>query len=413
MTRSYDCIVVGGGPAGSTAAALLAAAGCSTLLVERERVPRNHVGGILAPACRTTLSRLGLLDAVSAAGHARTPGVEFLDHAGQLLWNVRYDQVLPPEEAHGWHVSRADFDRLLFEKAACQGADCRDRTRVLEVLFDDRRAIGVRLQGPAEMHEENVRARVVIDASGQQSLLAGRCGLREACGRLRQAAVWTCYRGGRRTEGLDGGASLVLRTASRRSWFWYAPLAGDLVSVGVVGQADYLHQGRGKPESIFEEQLVACPAVAERLIDAQLADDFRTAADFGYSVTCPAGDGWVLAGDAGGFVDPLFHQGVWLAMRSGERAADAAIAGLGRGDASAEQLGGWTAEHASGVERLRRLVYAFQTEGFCPREFTDRHPEHQRALVSMMAGGWFDPSADLPLADVAARQPAIESSPLN
>jgi flavin-dependent dehydrogenase len=428
MTSTYDCVVVGGGPAGSTAAALLAGAGCSTLLVERERVPRRHVGGSLAPACRTTLARLGLLEAIAGGGHPPSVGIDFVDQAGRPLWQVRYADALPAAEARGWHVPRDAFDRLLFHNAAARGAECRDRTRVLEVLFDGPRACGVRIEGPGEMREEVVRSKVVIDASGQQALLAARLGLREPDPRLRQSAVWTCYRGGRRHSGPDGVATTIVRSAARGSWFWYTPLAEDLVSVGVVGPGEQFQPGRGKPESVFEEQLVACPAVAEWLIDAHLADDFRTAAEFDFAVRHAAGDGWVLAGDAGGFVDPLFQQGVWLALRSGEQAADAVLDGLARGDASGPQLGGWVDRHAVGVERLRRLVYAFYAEGFCPREFSERNPEHQRAFAALLAGRLFAQEGEEARAaagavdalHMAARQsrrsadnPATEPSPLN
>jgi flavin-dependent dehydrogenase len=180
------------------------------------------------------------------------------------------------------------------------------------------------------------------------------------------------------------------------------PLPGDVVSVGVVSRAVHLLEGRGKPESVFEEELVRCPAVAERLIDARLADDFRTARDYSFCVPRAAGDGWVLAGDAGGFLDPVFGMGVFLALRSGEQAADAVIEALDRGDLSATPLGRWLPEHRSGVERWRRLVYAFYTEGFCLRKFVDRYPGRQTGLIRLLGGDLFDADHDLLLSDLDA-----------
>jgi flavin-dependent dehydrogenase len=418
MTHEYDCLVIGGGPAGATVAALLARAGRSTLLVERERMPRCRGGASLAPACGAVLGHLGLLDAVNAAGFPRHAGWRLVDHQGTGVLDLPFQDGGIEQ---GWHVPRASFDQMLFDQAAASGAVCRNRTRLVEVLFDGERAVGARLEGPGELREETIAARVIVDASGQQAILANRLGLRAADARLPHAAIWTCYHGGVRDAGSNGKPALIVRAADGCSWFWYLPLPDDMVSVGVVSRADHLLGGRGKPESVFEEELVRCPAVAERLIDARLADDFRTTRDYAFSVPRAAGEGWLLVGDAGGFLDPLFGMGVWLALRSGERAAGAVIDALDRGDASAARLGRWLPEHQAGVERWRRLVYAFYTVGFCLKQFVDQHPQHRPGLCRLLAGDLFNADLDGLLAELdawQARGPAaagnsiIESTPL-
>src|SRR5690606_30446662 len=184
-----------------------------------------------------------------------------------------------------------------------------------------------------------------------------------------KATIWAYYRGGRRDAGINAGATVILKAANRRSWFWYVPLADDLVSVGLVADTDYLFSGRGKPESVFEEELCHCPAVLQRLMNAELVSDFRVLKDFSYVAQETAGDGWVLVGDALGFVDPLFASGGYLAMKSAEMAADCVIAGLQQGDLSAAQLGAWAGEFQQGVHWMRKLAEAFYHDGFCVEEF--------------------------------------------
>jgi flavin-dependent dehydrogenase len=187
----------------------------------------------------------------------------------------------------------------------------------------------------------------------------------------------------------------------RRCWFWHIPLSGNKVSVGLVADNDYLLQGRGSPEEVFAEEVGACPGMAKRLSEAELMGRLHVAREFSYSTTQHAGDGWVLVGDAFGFIDPVYSTGVLLALRSGELAADAIVEGLQHDDTSAAQLGKWTIPFKAGVERFRSLVHAFYTPSFSIGHFIKRHPDHRGRLTDLLIGRGFDSEMDPMLSDLA------------
>ncbi len=400
MTEKYDCVVIGGGPSGSTVSALVAQAGFKTLLVERERVPRFHVGESLMPETYWTLKRLGMLERMRGSHFPKKYSVQFVSHTGRESQPFYFFERDSHESSQTWQVLRSEFDQMLFENAAQKGADCRDQTRVLDVMLDGDRAEGVRIKGPDGATRE-VRAPLVVDATGQQALIASKLGFRKSNARLQHAAIWGYYRGARRDPGIDEGATLVLYTHNKKGWFWYIPLPEDIVSVGVVAGNDYLLKGRGAPESVFEEELVKCPAVAERLMDAQLVSDFRVIRDYSYVSTRAAGEGWVLVGDAFGFLDPIYSSGVFFALKSGEMAADAILEGFGSGDLSGPQLGKWAQQFADGMEWMRRLVYAFYTETFSFGQFVRRCPQHKGSVTDLLVGKVFLPGIGKVFDDMA------------
>ncbi|MCU0982129.1 MAG: tryptophan 7-halogenase, partial [Pirellulaceae bacterium] len=203
MKTKYDCVVIGGGPGGSTAAALVAQAGYSTLLVEREKVPRFHVGESLMPETYWTLQRLGVLEQMKQSHFVPKLSVQFVTHTGKESQPFFFREHDPRECSQTWQVERADFDKLLFDNAAAKGADCHDETRVQSVLFDGSRARGLRLSRRGEEAVE-VAARVVVDATGQQALVANSLRLRHEDPKLRNAAIWGYYRHARRDPGDNG-----------------------------------------------------------------------------------------------------------------------------------------------------------------------------------------------------------------
>jgi flavin-dependent dehydrogenase len=390
---TYDCIVIGGGPAGATVAAIVAEGGARTLIVEREKFPRFHVGEVVLPAARTTLARLGVLERLNLGCHFLTSsGVQFVSGCGRDLQPFIFGSSNSESAHSAWHVDRAEFDRLLLENAIARGAECREQTRVLEVLFDGDRATGVRLQTVDEPVQE-VRAKTIVDASGQQSLLATALDVRRANNELRKAAIWGYYQAARRVPGEQGSLSTIFCTRTRDAWFWYLPLAGDVTSVGVVGDADYLIKGRGRPANVLEEELVNCPAVTERLASARLVSKFHVARDFAYDTSRAAGDGWLLVGDAWGFLDPLFSSGVLLALKSGEMAADCILNALSMNVLSAATLGAWEPTFTTGVGWMRKLVHAFYTKEFSFGGFLSDHPAEQDSLTRLLAGELFESDA--------------------
>jgi len=390
--QMYDCVVIGGGPAGSTAAALVAEAGFSTLLVERGCFPRYHIGESLMPETYWTLARLGVLEQMKHSAYPKKYSVQFVSHTGRESQPFYFTDCDDHESAQTWQVLRSQFDQMLFENSAAKGADCRDNTRVLDVRFEGDRATGVRIQD-ADGQTRDIGGRVIIDASGQQSLVANKLGIRLENPDLRKAAIWGYYRGARRDEGIDEGATIILRTQSKKAWFWYIPLPENIVSVGVVADKDYLLKGRGTPAEVFAEELADCPPVMERVAAAELVEAVRVAREFSYMAEKPSGDGWVLVGDAHGFLDPIYSSGVFLALKSAEMAADCVIEGLRSGDTSARQLGRWAPEIAEGMKWIRKLIYAFYTEDFSFGQFIKQYPHHKNNLTDLLVGKVFRPGA--------------------
>lgn len=390
--QQYDCIVVGGGPAGSTAAALVAEAGFSTLLVERERFPRPHVGESLMPETYWVLERLGVLDQLQRTPWPRKVGVQFVSHTGKESQPFFFRTHDDRESSETWHVDRDHFDQMLFQNAAARGADCRDGVRVLEVLMEGQRARGVRLQVADDVARQtrDVAAQVVVDATGQQALIASRLGLRRNNPQLKKASIWRHYRGGARDETGGGVKTIILHTSDQNAWFWYIPQADDIVSVGVVADRDYLLKGRQNIEQTFQEELAKCPGVVERLGAAPPTDEPVAAKEFSYSTERSSGDGWVLIGDAWGFIDPVYSSGVHFALKSAELAADCVVAGLRNGDVSAAMLGKWVPGFAQQTSLIRKLVHAFYTPEFHVGKFVAEFPQHREELVDLLIGRIFD-----------------------
>ena len=384
----YDCVVIGGGPAGTTAAALVADAGFSTLLVERERMPRFCVGESLMPETYWTLERLGVLEKMKASSFVRKVGVQFVSPSGRESQPFFFDRHDPRDCSQTWHVERADFDMLLFENARDKGAECRDQTRVLDITIQDAPPHSIQIQDAAGA-SRSLFAKVVVDATGQHAFLANRLGLRVTDPQLRKAAIWGYYRGAKRNGKRSPELTTILHTEEKRNWFWYIPMSNDMVSVGLVGDRDDLLRSTDSPDVVYRAEQLRCPGLQERVIGAELVGRLRVAKEFSYTTSDHVGNGWVLVGDAYGFIDPIYSTGVFLALKSGEMAADCIVEGLRVGDISAEQWGKWTAEYDAGVLLFRKLVQAFYTREFSIASFVKAHPEHQDNLTDLLIGRAF------------------------
>ncbi len=395
-------IVIGGGPAGSTVSTLLAQYGCQVTLYERERFPRFHIGESLIPETYWVLERLGMLDKLRRSHFTKKYSVQFITQHGKLSEPFYFWDNKPHESSQTWQVRRSEFDQLMLENAREQGVDVQEGVRVLEVLFDMNdlaaelapcppRAVGVRLQ-PADGKQREERADVIVDASGQSSVIMSRLGLREWDPVLRKSALWTYWKGAQRQTGRDEGATLVIQVQGKLGWFWYIPLHDDIVSVGVVAAYDYLFKNReGKSnEEIYFEEVSRCPGLQPLIEGATRCDEFRAAKEYSYRSRQAAGDGWVLCGDAFGFLDPLYSSGVLLALKSASLAADAIVDGLAKGNTSAAQLGRWQSDFERGMDRMRRLVHEFY-EGFSFGRFVRRHPHLKGHLTDLLIGDlWVD-----------------------
>jgi flavin-dependent dehydrogenase len=286
---------------------------------------------------------------------------------------------------------RSEFDRLMLDHAREHGVDVHEGARVHDVLFEDGRAVGVRVRDGEGFRD--VRATVVVDASGQNGLLMNRLGLRIWDPILSMGAIWTYWRGARRDAGRDAGATLVIQSGNKRGWFWYIPLHGDLTSVGVVAPFDYLFKGRGAYTTTYDEEMALCPGARERVLGATQATGHFATKDFSYRSTQVAGDGWVLVGDAFGFLDPLYSSGILLALKSGELAADAIVEGLATGDTSGAQLGKWGPTFNRGIDRMRRLVCEYYA-GFSFGKMMHAFPDMRGPLTDLLIGDLFRDEVD-------------------
>lgn len=309
-----DVIVIGGGPGGSTAATLLARKGWTVTLFEKERFPREHVGESLLPASLPLLEDLGVLPAVEAAGFVKKWGATMVWGVSPEPWSWYFKET-NQRFPHAYQVWRPAFDQLLLENAAASGVEVREGQRVLDVVFENGRACGVRVAG--EDGEAVHAAAFVVDASGQAGLLGRALRLREADSDFRNLAVYGYFAGARRLPEPDQGNIFIESYAD--GWAWAIPLHTGRMSVGVVvdsvsGQAGI--RGRGV-RAFYAAQLAGVPRLSAMLAEATLVEGPHVVRDWSYVSDRVAGPGWVLVGDAACFVDPLFSSGVHLALTSG------------------------------------------------------------------------------------------------
>ncbi|MCZ6649718.1 MAG: NAD(P)/FAD-dependent oxidoreductase [Acidobacteria bacterium] len=381
-----DVIVVGGGPAGAATAALLAMNGRDVLLLDREEFPRYRIGESLMPATYWTFQRLGVLEKMHAGPFVKKESVRFFAPSGRGALPFYFDEVEQGESSITWQVDRAPFDKMLLDHAAEKGVEVRTGVNVTDLLMERERVVGVQTSG-GDRDMRSLPGRVVVDASGQNGLLARRLGLRVMDPGLRHVSYFTRFHGGLRDSGRDAGATLILRTGNGDSWFWSIPLSDDLVSVGVVGHIDYLLKGRSKDaQEVFTEERALCPPLEDRLQGATQEGPVQVLRDFSYISSRIAGDGWVLVGDAFGFLDPIYSSGVFLALKSAEYAADSIHEALAADDLLGSRLGRHGEEFVAGVESLRRLVYAFYDDNFSFAKFLRHYPQAREDLVNLLVG---------------------------
>jgi flavin-dependent dehydrogenase len=388
-----DVVVVGGGPAGSTASTLIAQKGYKVQLFERERFPRFHIGESLIPETYWVLKRLNMLPKLQKSHFTKKYSVQFVNANGKLSAPFYFWDNKPHECSQTWQVVRSEFDQMMLENAREHGVDAQEGVRVLDVLMQDGRAVGVRIKGE-DGAEREVRAKVVVDASGQVGLMQNRLRLRVWDPILNKGAIWTYWEGAYRDSGKDEGATIVIQTPSKNGWFWYIPLHDNTVSVGVVAPFDYLFKNRGPYAETYEQEVAACPAVKDRISKAKRVTGYFATKDYSYRATEVAGDGWVMVGDAFGFLDPLYSSGVLLALRSGEQAADAICEGLEKGDTSKAQLGKWGPGFNEGVDRMRRLVCEYY-DGFSFGKFVKNYPQLQGKVTDLLIGDLFTDKVDV------------------
>jgi flavin-dependent dehydrogenase len=385
----YEAIVMGGGPGGSTVSALLAEQGHRVLLLEREPFPRYHIGESLIPYTWFTLNRLGVVEWLKQSACPKKYSVQFVSITGKVSQPFYFFQTIKHECSLTWQVWRGEFDAMLLDNARRKGASVRQGTAVRDVLMEGDRVVGVRAETPDGGTEE-IRARVVVDATGRDSVLSRRFGWKDRDADLNKIAVWSYFKGAKRDPGLDEGATTVAYVP-QKGWFWYIPLHSDIVSVGVVGEPSYLYRDTRDANLIFEREVQACAWIRDHVKVGEQVEPVRTTGEYSYHSRRIGGDGFCLVGDAFAFLDPLFSTGVFLALKSGEVAADTLHAALSAGlPITAQIFDEYYAKQRHAVMSFRRLVRAFYNLTFSFREFLQVYPELHPLIVDTLVGNVFN-----------------------
>ena len=314
----YDVAIIGGGPAGSTAAALLARAGRRVVLFERERFPRFHIGESLLPFSMKAFTRLGLHEKFSRAGFMKKFGGEIIGACAETGTKFYFKDGYRSQTDHAYQVPRGDFDKVLLDHAVECGAEVHEQTSVSRVEFsEDTVELGTNPNGLSRA----IRARYVIDASGRTSILGRQFKIKKTYDHLQKLSIFAHYDGVWRAEGIDGTLTVLIRAIDR--WFWLIPLSAERTSVGVVLDSEIFRKSKLSAGEFLEQALAEQPIIAKRMANAQCRSQVYVEADFSYRSARLHADRWLLAGDAAGFIDPIFSSGVFLAVFSGELAADA------------------------------------------------------------------------------------------
>jgi 2-polyprenyl-6-methoxyphenol hydroxylase-like FAD-dependent oxidoreductase len=348
-----DVLVIGGGPAGSTIAALLADRGESVTLVEKDRHPRFHIGESLLPLNLPLFERLGVGEEIARIGMPKY-GVEFISpvhgRAMTLDFAAAWDKTFP----YAYQVRRSEFDHVLLKNAARRGATIVEGCRITEVEFlEDGGAIA-----KGRDDEGNPRAwqtRFLVDASGRDTFLASRLGVKERNRRHSSAAVFGHFIGARRLSGKAEGNITIFWFD--HGWFWFIPLADGTTSVGAVCPPEFIKARTGDVKSFFQSTIAMCPGIAERLEGAQLTGPATATGNYSYRAQRMTGKNYIMLGDAFAFIDPVFSTGVYLAMMSAFAGAETVTTCLHQPRKAARALRAFDRQIRGGIDSFSWYIY--------------------------------------------------------
>ena len=384
-SNTYDAIIIGGGPGGSTAATVLAQRGRNVLIIEREKFPRYRLGESLIPYCYFPLERIGMIDKMRASHFVRKFSVQFVSTDGRASQPFYFFKHVKHESSMTWQVVRSEFDQMLLDNARDHGAHVMEETSAKQLIVEDGNVVGVEAVNAAG-ERLTLRAPMTIDATGRDMFTIKRNDWRVNDPELRKVAIWTYYKGAKRDPGIDEGNTTVAYVPEK-GWFWYIPLPDDMVSVGIVAEREYLYRdGKQDLETIFQREVNNNVWLKEHLEVGEHCDEYRVTGDYSYRSEHCAANGLILVGDAFAFLDPVFSSGVFLALRSGELAGDYVEEALKANDFSAGRFDEYGRLFRDGVEAMRKLVYAFYDHSFSFGKMLKAHPEVHGDLTDCLIG---------------------------
>ncbi len=383
VSNEYDAVILGGGPAGASAAAVLAEKGRRVVVVEREKFPRYKVGESLIPYCYFPLERIGMNEKLRHSNFTKKYSVQFAAMDGRISTPFYFFQHLEHEASQTWQVVRSEFDELMLDNAKEKGAEVMFETAAKRLLVDGDRCLGLEVEQHGETF--HIEAPMTIDCGGRHGFAATQLGWIVPDPQLNKVAIWSYYKGGKRDEGYDEGATTVAYLPEK-GWFWYIPLPDDIISVGVVADRKYLYRDGKILEDILEREINENKWIADHLAGAERVESIQVTAEYSYRSKYCASDGLVLAGDAFSFLDPVFSSGVFLALQSGVMVGDAVDAALTAGDTSAGRFAAYGDELCNGIEAMRKLVYAFYDTSFNFGRVLKKHPELKGDLTDCLIG---------------------------
>jgi flavin-dependent dehydrogenase len=389
---AVDCacevLIMGGGPAGSTAATLLSRLGRKVILLEKARHPRFHIGESLLPMNLPLFERLGVLEKVDAMGVFK-PGADFEADNERGYNTFAFKRAIGKSPPHAYQVWRQDFDKMLFDHARATGADAREGHEVVAVeQVDSRRSnVDVRTE---DGRSYRITAQYVVDATGRDTFLSSKKRLRRKNGEHQSAAIFGHFRGAERRPGEDAGNISIYRFD--HGWMWMIPLPDGVMSIGAVCRPAYLKERKGRTVEFLLDTLKQNADVKRRIEHARLiGDEVRVTGNYSYDSARMGGAGWVMIGDAFAFLDPVFSSGVYLAMSGAEQAATVVDMALREPRREAALLRTLEKRQRAGMKRFAFFIYRFNSP-IMERIF--RQPRNiwqiEQGVISMLAGDLFD-----------------------